>query len=79
MIFVRQPVVAFLVILLARTFGAGDPVAVQIALWSIAVLLGGWALIAGRRSRLGGRELTLYVGLGTAFGCVIVLLKWALH
>jgi hypothetical protein len=68
-----------LVILVTRLLGASDEQSVQIALWSVAVQLGGWALVAGRRTDLGGWELAGYVALGTLFGSLIVLLKWLLH
>ena len=67
------------ILLSAVLLGAADQTAVLIGMCSIVVLLVGWALLAGRHSRMHGRELALYTGLSTVVGCAVVLLKVALH
>jgi len=67
------------VIVVSAALGAAEHTAVLIGLWSIVVLLAGWALIAGRRSRMGRWELAGYTGVSTLFGCAIVLLKVLLY
>ena len=43
-------------ILLSAPLGAAEQTAVLIGMWSIVVLLVGWALSAGRRSRMTGEN-----------------------
>ncbi|WP_147262998.1 hypothetical protein [Geodermatophilus sp. TF02-6] len=57
-----------LVVAAASLVGFRANTAVLAGLWAVVVLLAGWALIAGRRARMGGAELALYVVLGAAFG-----------
>ncbi len=47
--------------------------------WTATGVLVLWALAAGRRGRMRGAELVLYVVLSAAFGCALVLLKTLLH
>jgi hypothetical protein len=67
------------VVLLASAFGAQDGTAVRLGLYSVVVLLAGWAVVAGRHSRLQGLELTAYAAVGTLFGGAVVLLEVLLH
>lgn len=67
------------VLLVARALGASGNTAVLAGLWAGAVMLAGWALLAGRRARLRGGELLLYVAVSAGFGAVLVLLKTLLH
>jgi len=68
-----------LAVVLARLVGAGTNAAVLAGLWTATGVLVLWALVAGRRGRLRGAELVLYVVLSAAFGCALVLLKTLLH
>lgn len=67
------------VLVIARALGASADAAVLAALWAGALMLAGWALLAGRRARLRRPELLLYVVLSAGFGAVLVLLKAVLH
>ena len=67
------------VLLMAAGLGASDDAAVNTSMWSIVVLLAGWAWVAGRRSNLHGLELGGYVVLSGAIGCMTVVLKLLLH
>jgi small-conductance mechanosensitive channel len=53
--------------------------AVLAGLWATTAVLVLWAVVAGRRGRMHGGELVLYVVLSGAFGCALVLLKTVLH
>lgn len=68
-----------LVIAGATLIGVPADTAVLAGLWAIAALLVLWALVAGRRARMGGAELALYTLLSAAFGVALVLLKLLLH
>ena len=68
-----------LAVVLARLVGAGSNAAVLAGLWTATGVLVLWALVAGRRGRMRGAELVLYVVLSAAFGCALVLLKTLLH
>lgn len=67
------------VILLVRALGVSERAAIHAGLYSIVLLLAGWALVAGRRSRLRRLELALHVLASTLFGCAVVVLEVLLH
>ena len=62
-----------------RLLGAGTNAAVLAGLWTATGVLVLWAVVAGRRARMRGAEMALYVVLSAAFGCALVLLKTLLH
>ena len=59
--------------------GLEDNTAVLSGLWAIVAVLASWALVAGRRGRMRGVELALYVVLGAALGVALILLKVVVH
>lgn len=67
------------VVLVGHLLGLGERAAVQVGLWSVVLLLAGWALLAGRRNRLRRLELAVHVLVSTLFGCTVVLLEVLLH
>jgi small-conductance mechanosensitive channel len=64
---------------IAYVLGYGASSAVLAGLWATTAVLVLWAVLAGRRGRMRGAELALYVVLSGAFGCALVLLKALLH
>lgn len=67
------------VVLVARALGLSERTAVQVGLCSVVLELAGWALLAGRRSRLRRLELGGHVLVSTVFGCALVALEVLLH
>jgi hypothetical protein len=67
------------VLAIAWAAGAAQQTAVTAALWSTAVSLVAFELIAGVRARSSAGELALDVGAGAAMGIAILALKIILH
>jgi hypothetical protein len=76
---VRGAAVPLLVILLAWATGAAQETAVSAALWSAAVSLLAFELLAGIRSRATPSELALELGVGLVMGLGILALRIVLH
>lgn len=68
-----------LVIGVADVLGLDPNTCVLAGLWSIPVILAGWALVGARRSHMGRGELLGYVALSALFGVALVALKALIH
>ena len=68
-----------IVVGLVHLLGFRANTAVLAGLWATTAVLVLWAVVAGRRGRMRGAELALYVILSGAFGCALVVLKTVLH
>lgn len=75
----RGAALPLLALVLAWLAGAALATAVTAALWSAVASLIAFELFAGIRSRATPRELVLEVGVGTAMGVAILVLKIILH
>jgi hypothetical protein len=76
---VRGAAVPLAVLAIAWVAGASQQTAVTAALWSAAVSLVAFELIAGVRARASARELALEGCAGAAMGIAILALKIILH
>lgn len=63
----------------ATVFGAGIPLATDIAVWVTVLLLAGVGYLAGHAAGAGAWGKVLWVLAAAAFGVVAALLKAALH
>ncbi len=76
---IKGAAIPLLALLLAALGGASQATAVAIALWSSAVALATFELIAGLRAGLSRGELVFNVSVGVAMGVAILSLKVILH
>ncbi len=67
------------VIEVSHVLGGDLNTCVMAGLWSIPVILVGWAFLGARRSRMGRGELLAYVALSALFGVALVALKALIH
>lgn len=76
---IRGAAIPLIAIAAAAVGGASQETAVTVALWSVAVSLAAFELLAGLRARAAPRELVLETAVGVALGLAIVVLKIILH
>jgi len=76
---IRGAAVPLLALVLAALAGASQETAVTVAIWSVAVSLALFELIAGVRSGASRGELVLETAVGAAMGFAILLLRIGLH
>src|SRR5882724_6682274 len=75
----RGAAIPLLVLLIGWTFGVAQQSAVDAAVWSAAISLVTFELLAAVRARLTPPELALEVAVGAAMGLAILALRIVLH
>jgi hypothetical protein len=76
---VRGASIPVLALLISSAFGASLATAVLLALWTSALAVVAFELVAGIRAGLRGRELIVQVGVGAVMGLAIIALRAVLH
>lgn len=76
---VRGAAVPLVALVVAGAAGAAQEAAVSVAIWSAAISLAAFELLAGIRSGASRSELALETAVGAAMGVAVLLLRIVLH